>query len=40
MNWRIWLSGTAPMNPSTGWPFTNATTAGIDWMPSCPGIAG
>src|SRR3954452_14313692 len=35
-----WLSGTAPMKPSAGWPFTNATTAGIDWMPIWPGIAG
>ena len=35
-----WLSGSAPMKPSTGWPLTNAMTAGIDWMPSWPGIAG
>ena len=25
-----WLSGTAPMKPSAGWPLTNAITAGID----------
>ena len=25
-----WLSGTAPMKPSAGWPPTNAITAGID----------
>ncbi len=24
----IWLSGSAPMKPSTGWPFWNAKTAG------------
>jgi hypothetical protein len=35
-----WLSGTAPMKPSAGWPPTKAITAGIDWMPICPGIAG
>ena len=35
-----WLSGTAPMKPSAGWPLTNAITAGIDWMPIWPGIAG
>ncbi len=28
------------MKPSTGWPFWNAMTAGMDWMPSCPAIAG
>ncbi len=35
-----WLSGSAPMKPSTGWPLTKAITAGIDWMPIWPGIAG
>src|ERR1700758_990943 len=35
-----WLSGIAPMNPSAGWPLTKAITAGIDWMPIWPGIAG
>src|SRR5262245_20688689 len=35
-----WLSGSAPRKPSTGWPLTKANTAGIDWMPSCPGIEG
>src|SRR3954470_18619226 len=35
-----WLSGTAPMKPSAGWPLTKAITAGIDWMPIWPGIAG
>ena len=35
-----WLSGTAPMKPSTGWPRWKAITAGIDWMPSWPGIWG
>ena len=28
------------MKPSTGWPLTKAMTAGIDWMPSWPGMAG
>ena len=28
------------MKPSTGWPLTKAITAGIDWMPIWPGIAG
>ena len=35
-----WLSGTAPMNPSAGWPLTKAITAGMDWIPIWPGIAG
>ena len=35
-----WLSGSAPMKPSTGWPLVKAITAGIDWMPSWPGICG
>ena len=35
-----WLSGSAPMKPSAGWPLTKAITAGIDWMPIWPGIAG
>src|ERR1700759_479985 len=35
-----WLSGTAPMKPSAGWPLKKAITAGIDWMPIWPGIAG
>ena len=35
-----WLSGSAPMKPSTGWPLTKAKTAGIDWMPSWPAICG
>ena len=35
-----WLSGTAPMKPSAGWPLTKAITAGIDWMPIWPGISG
>ena len=35
-----WLSGRAPTKPSTGCPLTKAMTAGIDWMPSCPAIAG
>ena len=35
-----WLSGTAPMKPSAGWPLTKAITAGIDWIPIWPGIAG
>ncbi len=35
-----WPSGSAPMNPSAGWPLTKAITAGIDWMPIWPGIAG
>src|SRR5262249_251546 len=29
-----------PRKPSIGWPLTKANTAGIDWMPSCPGIVG
>ena len=37
MNCLIWLSGSAPMKPSTGWPSTKAKTAGIDWMRSCCG---
>ena len=37
---RIWLSGSAPTNPSTGWPLSKAITAGIDWMPSWPAICG
>src|SRR6185437_14954789 len=37
---RIWLSGSAPTNPSTGWPLSKAMTAGIDWMPSWPAICG
>src|SRR5215471_8438285 len=40
MNAATWLSGSAPRKPSTGWPLTKANTAGIDWMPSCPGIVG
>ena len=32
-----WLSGSAPMKPSAGWPLTKAITAGIDWMPIWPG---
>jgi len=40
MNSLIWLSGMAPMKPSTGWPFLKAMTAGMDWMPSCPATAG
>src|SRR5438874_699979 len=32
-----WLSGTAPIKPSAGWPLTNAITAGIDWIPIWPG---
>ena len=28
------------MKPSAGWPLTKAITAGIDWMPIWPGIAG
>ena len=28
------------MKPSTGWPLEKAITAGIDWMPIWPGIAG
>src|SRR6516162_11575509 len=40
MNAATWLSGNAPRKPSTGWPLTKANTAGIDWMPSCPGIVG
>src|SRR5215212_589511 len=28
------------MKPSTGWPLVKAITAGIDWMPSWPGICG
>ncbi len=35
-----WLSGTAPMKPSAGWPLTKAITAGIDWIPIWPGICG
>ena len=35
-----WLSGTAPMKPSAGWPLTKAITAGIDWIPIWPGIDG
>ena len=35
-----WLSGSAPMKPSAGWPLTKAITAGIDWMPIWPGISG
>ncbi len=35
-----WLSGSAPTKPSTGWPLEKAMTAGIDWMPSWPAIAG
>ena len=37
---RIWLSGSAPTNPSTGWPLSKAMTAGIDWMPSWPANLG
>jgi len=33
-------SGSAPMKPSAGWPLTKAMIAGIDWMPSWPGISG
>ena len=40
MNAVTWLSGSAPMKPSAGWPLTKAITAGIDWMPIWPGIAG
>src|SRR5256884_8689912 len=40
MNAVTWLSGNAPRNPSIGWPLTKANTAGIDWIPSCPGIEG
>ena len=36
----IWLSGWAPMKPSTGWPLSKANTAGIDWMRSCCAISG
>src|SRR4051794_3257947 len=36
----IWPSGSAPMKPSAGWPLTKAITAGIDWMPIWPGMAG
>ena len=36
----IWLSGWAPMKPSTGWPRSKAKTAGIDWMRSCWAISG
>jgi hypothetical protein len=28
------------MKPSAGWPPTKAITAGIDWIPIWPGIAG
>ena len=35
-----WLSGRAPMNPSTGWPRWKANTAGIDCTPSWPAICG
>src|SRR5918994_4680047 len=28
------------MKPSSGWPFEKAMTAGMDWMPSWPGICG
>ena len=28
------------MKPSAGWPLTKAITAGIDWMPIWPGMAG
>src|SRR5215813_7115371 len=40
MNAATWLSGSAPRKPSTGCPLTKANTAGIDWIPSCPGIEG
>ena len=39
-NATTWLSGSAPMKPSAGWPLTKAITAGIDWMPIWPGMAG
>ena len=35
-----WLSGSAPMKPSTGWPRWKAKTAGIDCTPSWPAICG
>ena len=40
MKLRSWLSGSAPMKPSTGWPFLKAKTAGIDCTPSWPAISG
>ncbi len=40
MKFLIWLSGNAPMNPSTGCPRSKANTAGMDWTPSCPAICG
>ena len=39
-NCLIWLSGWAPMKPSTGCPLSKANTAGIDWMRSCCAISG
>src|ERR1051326_6740150 len=35
-NATTWLSGSAPIKPSAGWPLTKAITAGIDWMPLGP----
>src|SRR3984885_4340276 len=35
-----WLSGTAPIKPSAGWPLMKAITAGIDWIPICWATAG
>src|SRR5689334_7697949 len=40
MNCVTWPSGSAPMKPSAGCPLTKAITAGIDWMPIWPGMAG
>ena len=40
MNAFTWLSGSAPMKPSTGWPFLKANTAGIDCTPSWPATSG
>ena len=36
----IWLSGRAPVKPSTGRPSTKAKTAGIDWTRSWPANCG
>ena len=40
MNSFTWLSGTAPMKPSTGRPSTKAYTVGMDCTRSCPANTG
>jgi len=40
IHWRTWGSGSAPLNASTGWPPTTATTIGMDWTPNAWAIRG